>query len=608
MDFNEARTIINSSGHVRIFRLSGESLWRCIYNEISADHLRDARSGHAETTRVYACNVFLDIFCDKAGLLARPASDEIVLIPFESLSISASLLESSIVLWSDSADPILIEQRPVRASTSITHPLQPGIQHAYLDSLSFDFGDSLKLPCGNPAPPHVKNWQYSLARKQLTADQVAFCEAIADAFSRPSSVVRPVSLRYVRNILATLRKLWGIAMNHIGFTEMQTRSLRILDPELIAYYFRFLANASEGRDGTASTLELERQTMKHLLDALKTQVIRNDSGLREDDLKYGLTLDDVAYFLDNHVCRALKWVPHKGKRKAERLDLDVIPNSSVLRWQERVQREAQGLMESWGLHTRKTEGLAIAIQDSFVMCMLGGLYPPQRAEVLQTISAPPADGEGPVHCTVPGCRNPSCKGNYVKIHSAEGADSFDSFDEHQVPAPVPEYSIEVGHMKNNSGIRAGKTGVTVHSPVDLGPTVQWLLHMMLSWSSALLRDLHAPNSNHRRLLVDYRHGDLYLGSIDDEDHQKRFAQYVQLLASPEVPVPPCTFRFLFVRRVEIALSEACETQNEAESHRSEMARQMCTSLDEWKKTYALPAPSLPQPGHRRARELVFGDA
>ena len=85
------------------------------------------------------------------------------------------------------------------------------------------------------------------------------------------------------------------------------------------------------------------------------------------------------------------------------------------------------------------------------------------------------------------------------------------------------------------------------------------------------------------------------------------SNYVKRIAH-EVPIPPATFRFMFVRRMEILISRECQTQGEADAMRKELAREMCSSLEYWNKTYAAPAPSLSQPGHQRARELAFGDA
>ena len=466
MDFNEARRIITESGNFRIFRLSGESSWRCIYSEISADHMRDMRSGQQQ--RIYADDIFLDTFCNDAGLIARPVNDELIIIPFESLSIfSASILESATIIWTDSEEPIP-EPPPRTVARSIT-------PHAYLDSLSFDFTVDLRLPCGSRAPPVTKKWQYSLATKQLSAGQQNFSDAIAQSFLHPSSIVKPIGHRYVRNILATLRKLWGICMNHLGFTESQTRSLRILDPAIIAYYFRFLAHATDGRNSTLSTIELERQGLKHLVAAMKTQVINNDLGLREEDLSdsTAMTIDLVSYFIDNHVRRAIKWVPHKGARKEQRLDLQCVPNSNVIRWKARVEGEANDLMQSWGLHTRKTEALAMKIQDIFVGGLLGALFPPQRSEVLQTLVIAPAHDVRPP-CSVPGCQRPCCKGNYVRILPHDASDDID-YEQY-----VPQYSITVGHAKNTR--RGENRGETVHLPEALGPAVQFLLHQMATWS------------------------------------------------------------------------------------------------------------------------------
>ena len=129
MDYSEARKIITASGTIRIFRLSGESSWRCVHHEISADHMRDMRSGQQ---RIYASDIFIDTFCNDAGLIARPVNDELVFIPFESLPIfSETILESSIIVWTDSGEPI-----PVHPNRTLARTLPP---HTYLDTLSFDF-------------------------------------------------------------------------------------------------------------------------------------------------------------------------------------------------------------------------------------------------------------------------------------------------------------------------------------------------------------------------------------------------------------------------------------------------------------------------------------
>ena len=97
-----------------------------------------------------------------------------------------------------------------------------------------------------------------------------------------------------------------------------------------------------------------------------------------------------------------------------------------------MEGEAKALMDSWGLHTTKTEALAMKIQDIFVGGLLGALFPPQRSEVLQTLIIAPADDEAPPACSVPGCHRPWCTGNYVRLLPPADDPSDDD---------VPQYSI-----------------------------------------------------------------------------------------------------------------------------------------------------------------------
>ena len=587
-DFSEARWLETPSGRVRIFRLEGDPAWRCVLRETSLDMIRDSRTGLATSTRAYASFEWLDVFCSEAKILSRPEDDDLTLIPMESITTFEShMLESAALIWSNSTSAhVVLQASPLVRPQSINE---------YLDTISLDFTGDLKLPCGNPVPQSIHNWTYALTKAQLSYEQTRFVEEISQVFTTPSGTSKPLAPRSIQNATDTLRKVWGMSMNFLKFTERQTRSLEILDPENLAFYFRFIANTNQGRDLSQSSIELERQSLKNLVGAMKTLAINGKLGLRLQDFPRGMGPDDVMNFLDRNIKQALRWVPLKGTRKRERLDLSYIPNNHVVMWGDRVKKEAKALMESWGPHTRKTEERAKHIQDLFVQGMLGPLYSTQRSEVLQTLSI----GLTTPACTVPGCVMGTCKGNKVLT-----SDEYDQgVEEHECEY---SYYIRVGHAKNYTCDRRGKyVSPFEHSPTDLGPTLQWLIHQMVTWSSGLLRELHAPNCEEKRLLINYSHGGAF--SPGNANEQVQFSSYIKRIAH-EVPIPPATFRFMFVRRMEITMSRECQTQEEANASRIEYARQMCSSLEEWMKTYKAPAPSLSQPGHLRARELAFGDA
>ena len=557
--------------------------------ETSLDLIRDGRTGLATSTRAYATLEWLDTFCNVAQLLSRPDNDDLSLIPMESITnYEGDMLERATLIWSDSPTAVIQLQA--------TPLVRPPSTNEYLDTISLDFTCDLKLPCGSLVPAAIHNWTYGLTKAQLSQEQNIFVAEISNVFRTPSSTSKPLSHRSIGNVTDTLRKVWGMSMNFLNFTERQTRSFEVLDPENLAFYFRFLANTTQGRNMSKTTIELERQSLKNLVGGMKTLAIHNKVGLRLVDFPRGMGPDDVMNFLDRHVKQALLWVPYKGNRKRERLDLSYIPNNNVVMWGDRVKREAKALMESWGPHIRKTEERAMLIQDLFLQGMLGPLYSAQRADVLQTLSI----GLSTPACTVPGCLMSTCKGNKVLT-----SDEYDpGVEEHEYEHA---YYIRIGHAKNYTNDRRAKyVAPFEHSPANLGPTLQWLIHQMVTWSSGLLRELHAPNCEDKRLLINYSYGGTFY-SHDNPNEQQQFSNYVKRIAH-EVPIPPATFRFMFVRRMEILISRECQTQGEADAMRKELAREMCSSLEYWNKTYAAPAPSLSQPGHQRARELAFGDA
>ena len=608
MQFSEARQVISPLGSIRIFRLAQEASWRCVLSETSVDLLRDARSGLASTNRTYASDIFLQTFCDEANLLPRPPEDDLFLIPFDALTIyDPRMVQTALVIWSNNPS-LSVSQGQLITSMPITYSLDEIVSspNDFLETVSFDFRAPLRLPSGELAPESVRSWSYGLTRKQLTYEQHRFCDELAGIFRSPASTHKPISASYAANVLDTLRKLWGISMNHLGFSEMQTRSFRIFDPLVLGYYFRYLANENEGRGQTQSALETERQCLKHLLRGMKTLAIRNCLGLRVDDLPHNLRVVDVVNFLDYHVKNALLWVPNKGRRKRNREDVaSGVSNSSFTRWADRVKEDVRALMGSEGPHTRKSENLAKKIQDLFVQAMLGARYGPQRADVLQSLVI----GSRSSSCAVPLCEMAGCKGNRVLAYgeyTAEFGES-DAASKKNFEETGYAYFIVVGHAKNYTltSRRAQYTGPTVHTPERLGREVQYLLHHLVTWSSGLLRDLNEGGSEfaHRYAIVNYSVG----GHFDSQDTQARFSKYVQWITAPEVGVTPCTFRFLFVRKIEISISERIDNHQQAESLRAELAGQMCTSLQQWHSIYSRPAPSLPKPGHQLARNIAFGD-
>ena len=84
-----------------------------------------------------------------------------------------------------------------------------------------------------PCPCYHKKLAIQPGPRSNDHRSTVFSDAIAQSFRHPSSVMRPIGHRYLRNILATLRKIWGICMNHlhgapsgygIGTPEVRTRT------------------------------------------------------------------------------------------------------------------------------------------------------------------------------------------------------------------------------------------------------------------------------------------------------------------------------------------------------------------------------------------------
>ena len=300
---------------------------------------------------------------------------------------------------------------------------------------------------------------------------------------------------------------------------------------------------------------------------------------------------------------------------------DTVSNEAFIGWGDKVQAQAKQIQASSGPQTPRTAELARTVQDLLAQGLIGALFPPQRADVLRSLVI----GRNGTKCAVTGCHMPTCRGNRV-LTRAEYEYEYGSTT-HQEHQRSYEYFIVVSHCKNYANeLRARYQGPTVHTPEELGPTIQFLLHEIVTWAGGLLRDLHGGD----------HHGDADDDDDDDDhdggeefdedtpaqiskhafieyvtggpfnDNQDMFNRYVQRITSPEIGLSPCNFRFLFVRKVEIRISQ--DSVSEADSLRNAFARQMLTSLETWRKTYALPAPSLPQPGHLMARTLAFGDA
>lgn len=320
---------------------------------------------------------------------------------------------------------------------------------------------------------------------------------------------------------------------------------------------------------------------------------------------------------------------------------DTVSNEAFIEWGDNVRAQAKQIQASSGPQTPRTEELARTVQDLLAQGLMGALFPPQRADVLRSLVI----GRNGTKCAVTGCHMPTCRGNRV-LTRAEYEYEYGSTtrQEHQRSY---EYFIVVSHCKNYANEqRARYQGPTVHTPEELGPTIQFLLHQIVTWAGGLMRDLHGSGDHqwstqysgsrdHHGGGDDYDDGDdddeqsthghggeefdentpaqvskyafiEYVTGCPFNDNQDMFNRYVQRITSPEVGLSPCNFRFLFVRKVEIRISQ--DSVSEADSLRNAFARQMLTSLETWRKTYALPAPSLPQSGHLMARTLAFGDA
>ena len=631
MEFSEARTLTISNNSVRVFRISGEDAWRCLLSEIPRHQLLESRQGEALVShRTYASDRFLDVFCDEAGLINRPHDDDIYVVTVDLLrNFEPDLLYNSILLWSNAPAPDIslapaahTPSRNTRTSTALT-------PEEFLFSMPLDFTAPLTLPNGDRPSFSIRNWNYGLKESNLCHGQKELLRALTLVFRSPASTHKPISPSNVGNVKETLLKLWGLCMNHLGFTQHDTTTLKILSPHCISFYFRFLANEEDGRNLAATTLETERQNMRHLVQGLWTLSLQDrDSGLAVADIiayaptddvpvPEGLTFLHIERFVSFHIKRSLNWAPNKGVRKRERVDISLtVSNDTFIQWGDKIQHQAKQIQASSGPQAARTEQRAKTTQDLLIQGLLGALFPPQRSDVLKSLVVGPNGGR----CAMPECHMATCRGNRILTRSEyEHEYGSTSRQDHQCEY---EYFIVVAHAKNYANqIRARFRGPTVHTPENLGPTVQFLLHEIVTWSGGLLRDIHGDNEDEqssgqeeeprdnnpryaKHAFVAYDTGGQW-----DRDGIK-FNRYVQRITSPEVGLPPCNFRFLFVRKVEIQISQdhADLTVSEADSIRSELAHQMLTSLETWKKTYAMPAPSLPQPGHRKARALAFGEA
>ena len=300
MDYSEARRADALGIPLRIFRLSGEAEFVCIFSEVPASELRDQRSGLGSTARrFYASAPFLSIFSDEAHIFSRPNNDDLFLITLDSLrSYDAAIIADSVLIWTDGPQvpDVVLPQAPIAAATT----------EDVLNSVSFNFRAALTLPSGVRAPYSVRSWSYGLKHADLSHMQYLFVKHLTDVFRMPASTHRPISYSYIKNIQCLLLKLWGVCMNHLGFTEPDTRTLKIIAPQTIGYYFRFLANPELGRNMSHTTIELERQALKHLAAGLATlSYHKRHLGLTQDDLPWGLSLSDCQRFI-NYQCRQVQ--------------------------------------------------------------------------------------------------------------------------------------------------------------------------------------------------------------------------------------------------------------------------------------------------------------
>lgn len=300
MDHSEARRADALGIPLRIFRLSGEAEFVCIFSEVPASELRDQRSGLGSTARrFYASALFLQIFCDEAHIFPRPNNDDLFLITLDSLrSYDAAIIADSVLIWTDGPQvPDVVPPAPPPAART----------EDVLNSVSFNFRAALTLPSGVRAPYSVRSWSYGLRHAELSHMQYLFVRHVTNVYRMPASTHRPISYSYIKNIESLLLKLWGVCMNHLGFTEPDTRTLKIIAPQTIGYYFRFLANPDLGRNMSHTTIELERQALKHLAAGLATlSYHKRHLGLTQDDLPWGVTLSDCQNFI-NHQCRQVRY-------------------------------------------------------------------------------------------------------------------------------------------------------------------------------------------------------------------------------------------------------------------------------------------------------------
>ena len=164
----------------------------------------------------------------------------------------------------------------------------------------------------------------------------------------------------------------------------------------------------------------------------------------------------------------------------------------------------------------------------------------------------------------------------------------------------------------------------MHTPQVLGKHLCFLLRHMSGWSSWLLAGMgeytysyspHTGGSDSAEdesyesspaglqycpLILDYERGYEQFSPKDE-----RFTQYSRTATSP-ISQAPASFRFLFARHAELQMDKHSQSEQEKETLRAALARQMLTSTETWNKTYASPRTRLPLPGIQHARAVVYG--
>ena len=456
---SEVRQLITSHGPVRIFCNAGEAGWKAVVGEIPAELLTHTRSGVAGTS--YASQAFLNSFCDQAGLIPRPIDDDLQLVAAESIGLrDDQSAQALMILWSEKPGTLVTSQPVV--SLPDQHPTADVSQLELLRSINLDFTVPLMLPNGSPPPRIAYDWQFRLKEGQLSFREAGLLRAVRATFLHPGSYHRPISPDYCDNVAECMLKLWGVYRNQLRVPRFLCSTMRMFDPYLIAYYFRYVAcPIKPGRNYSKSVLKTEVYCLEHGMRAMCSLASRGEQGLRMDQIPHGLTADAILQWISRDVKRAADWKAHNGSRKKERdVVCRLVSEKQFDTWVEGVRAEVEAMMQlDADGELEHTIEAAENIQDLAVCLFLGAGMPTQRSGILTTLAM--YRDTGFYGCAVPGCTIANCPGNtvYTKQQYVRefGTDPDPDSDRDSI-------YIAVGHCKNHRKDQAKYEGPLVHTP------------------------------------------------------------------------------------------------------------------------------------------------